>query len=822
MANNYTDILALANKNNMGLSNTIKRDYGIPLDYSSVQESYEAALAYAKDSTLAYIGQPISVGDALYIVTDEANGYLKAVGTKPSGDDKSIVVAEDGTVSIYGFTAAANATLPRKNSNGTIEWVTVEAIVSGDGNEKTRVVAADDSDITVTPSYDSKTDTYTYTLDVQFPAIPEYSVTKTDGDGKTTYQLTKDGVATGVAIEVPDAYDDSALASRVAAVEAIKHVDDVVYDSTNQKIYLVSKGVQLGEGFDASAFIKDGLIESVTRVDNKLIITWNSDVDANNDSEKDVTEIDLADLITVYESGTGINITGKIVSIDDTVVATVSALNKIKATAEAAQTAEQVATALEPYAKTAEVEETYATKVALNTTNAIAADAQSRVDIVEGKIKDIISVGGEPNVLEKIIVNGVTQPVEDRGVNLSIPVQISDLSDGPALQELTTKSKDDIVTLNNSVNSLTTTMSEKFEALEDKDSTIDGQISSLQSTVETHTTNIATLTAKDLELSEAIQENTEKFLNYATTGQLTTATSNIETAYKAADQELAAKIGDSFTSTDTVAKAIEEAKTAGTTAQEQITELVDGTVKTNTTNISTNTAAIEQLRTDLNTETTTRESIEGALGVRLEKVESFFVKKDGESIDPNLDTLVEMQTKIKSIVNVDVNYALNQAKAHTNNAIKALDSVTTGEGTIVKDVSQTDGVVTVTLGTLEAEDLPNLSASQIHVDQPDGTQLALDTKLLNIENNITTAHNAATAAQKDVDDLEKTVAIVEQVLENANNAANNAWNTANANASDIADIKSRYVRFDADSLFVGEDVIIFNCGSATDNIDIPV
>ena len=75
MANNYTKILELANKNNMGLSNTIKRDYGIPLDYSSVQESYEAALTYARTSTLAYIGQPISVGDTLYVVTDEANGY---------------------------------------------------------------------------------------------------------------------------------------------------------------------------------------------------------------------------------------------------------------------------------------------------------------------------------------------------------------------------------------------------------------------------------------------------------------------------------------------------------------------------------------------------------------------------------------------------------------------------------------------------------------------------------------------------------------------------------------------------------------------------
>ena len=69
MANNYDKILELANANNMGLSNTIKRDFGIPLDYTSVQASYEAALTYAATNTLAYVGQPISVGDKLYIVT---------------------------------------------------------------------------------------------------------------------------------------------------------------------------------------------------------------------------------------------------------------------------------------------------------------------------------------------------------------------------------------------------------------------------------------------------------------------------------------------------------------------------------------------------------------------------------------------------------------------------------------------------------------------------------------------------------------------------------------------------------------------------------
>lgn len=236
MANTYTDILALANKNNMGLSNTIKRDYGIPLDYSSVQETYEAALAYAKTSTLAYIGQPISVGDTLYIVTDEANGYLKAVGNKPTADGKSIVVGEDGKVAMYGFEAAEGATLPQKQADGSIKWVAIDAIVSGDGNEKTRVVAAEGSDITVTPVYNDENDTYTYTLDVKFPAIPEYSITKEASTDKVTYKLTKDGVAVGEAIEVHTAYDDTALVDRVTDAEAAITEYDSRLDSVEEKV----------------------------------------------------------------------------------------------------------------------------------------------------------------------------------------------------------------------------------------------------------------------------------------------------------------------------------------------------------------------------------------------------------------------------------------------------------------------------------------------------------------------------------------------------------------------------------------------------------
>lgn len=229
MANNYEQILALANKNNMGLSNTIKRDYGIPLDYSSIQESYEAALDYAKNSTLAYIGQPISVGDTLYIVTDKDNDYLKAVGTKPSGDKASIEVAEDGTISLKGFKAAADAYLPQikvtkdgqgNETNREIEWVDIQTVVRGDGNDNTKTVVTAGTGITVTPKYDAVTDTYTYTLDVTLPTVPAYTIEKTAEGSTTTYQLKKDGTEVGDAIVVPDAYDDSAISADLSAVKS--------------------------------------------------------------------------------------------------------------------------------------------------------------------------------------------------------------------------------------------------------------------------------------------------------------------------------------------------------------------------------------------------------------------------------------------------------------------------------------------------------------------------------------------------------------------------------------------------------------------------
>ena len=78
----------------------------------------------------------------------------------------------------------------------------------------------------------------------------------------------------------------------------------------------------------------------------------------------------------------------------------------------------------------------YATKTELKDTDDVAKDAQNRVGIVEGKIDEITSVGGEPNVIEKVKVNGVTLEVEKdaegkstKSVNITVPTKTSDLAD---------------------------------------------------------------------------------------------------------------------------------------------------------------------------------------------------------------------------------------------------------------------------------------------------------------------------------------------------------------------------------------------------------
>jgi len=104
MAKLYGEIAA---KSLLTLDKSFARANGQPLDASEVYYSLEAAKTYAAGAQ-AYIGQKIVVvenGVVTHYGIEDAAGNLKELGAKPVGDEKSIVVAVDGTVSLKGVGA---------------------------------------------------------------------------------------------------------------------------------------------------------------------------------------------------------------------------------------------------------------------------------------------------------------------------------------------------------------------------------------------------------------------------------------------------------------------------------------------------------------------------------------------------------------------------------------------------------------------------------------------------------------------------------------------------------------------------------------------
>lgn len=150
--------------------------------------------------------------------------------------------------------------------------------------------------------------------------------------------------------------------------------------------------------------------------------------------------------------------------------------------------------------------ETYATKDELKATDDVAKDAQNRVGIVEGKIDEITSVGGEPNVIEKIKVNGVTLEVEKdsegkstKTVSISVPTSIVGMDGYSALDGRVTANANSITALEGQLGTTNTNVSgitTRLAALEAEVGEVaESRIDALEGVTAQHTTDIAANTA---------------------------------------------------------------------------------------------------------------------------------------------------------------------------------------------------------------------------------------------------------------------------------------------------------------------------------------
>ena len=173
-------------------------------------------------------------------------------------------------------------------------------------------------------------------------------------------------------------YTDEEIAGLTVSIEQKEGVEYIIIKD--------KAGTEITSA-NASKFVQDSFLDDVSYdpETGKVTFTW-----IMGDSSTKTDEIDIGDLVDTYTAGNGLTVSGNEFSIDTTVVATVEALNAVSEVAEAAQTAEEVASAIDAkiteanlgqYAKASDVEASLAGKVNVDDYNTDKATFALKSDV---------------------------------------------------------------------------------------------------------------------------------------------------------------------------------------------------------------------------------------------------------------------------------------------------------------------------------------------------------------------------------------------------------------------------------------------------------
>lgn len=287
----------------LGFPLNFRRGNPNPLDNSSVWASIEDAQNYAATDPVAYVGQILTVVDnvngiaTVYAIQDEA-GTLKKVGTSPIGDESTITVDENGTVSLYGVSGLE---LTRTDGEGNITkinyqpllvdgkltWVepsatTVEGLATEIEALKTRV-----------DSVESDNDTAITGINNKIGTVP---------DGKTVVELINDA-------KIEATYDDTALSGRVAAIEGdyLKAADKAAIETKmatdistakTETIAAIMGEAGIDEKYDTLKEIADWILSDTTSSAELITRVTNIEKDYLKGTDKTALQGDIDALET--------------------------------------------------------------------------------------------------------------------------------------------------------------------------------------------------------------------------------------------------------------------------------------------------------------------------------------------------------------------------------------------------------------------------------------------------------------------------------------------------------------------------------------------
>ena len=700
---------------------SIKRGNPLPLDADSIFESYAALEAYAAD-VLAYPGQLVAVvnADSTGIYYLDQNLAIQPVGVIPVGDEKTIEVTEAGAISLLGAAGAANGTLPMVGDNGKLTWKTLEDIGAGDGNDNTTYAFKFENEkITVTPSFNGV---------AQDPVELDLSAF-----------VTADELAT----ELGKLVDNDTTYS-VAENEKVLKLNDTVFSTEiglkheNGMISLTGINGEVIAEFSDADFVKDSVLEDVeySPITQEIIFTWKT-----VDDETKTDAVSVADFVQVYTAGNGLDLNSNQFSVkidgESESFLTVGANGvKLAGVQTAIDTAKQAAIddAATKYATTGALSQLetdldtrldvleaidhtlYATKEELAPVKQTADNAAAKVETLEDKIEEITSVGGEPNVIDYIKVNGTILEVEKdaegkstKTVNVIVPTKFSDLTDNSGFDARITAAKtqadkgvtdaaaadakavknaEDIGKHETRIGNLETAKGDhesRIIALENADNQHASEYTALKDIVDGHTSTLATKadqTVLDAVSAKASANETAiKTLNETTIPGI-----NIEIAKKAnaADVYTKTEVG-TISEGKTLVEMINEAKSEATYDDTQIKA-----------DIKANTDALAILNGDVGTVGSVKAEAKAAADIAVATVVDSapeamntlkevadWIANDESGAAAMANRITANETAINAINHVDTGILAN-AKKYTDDAIAGLPVATADALGLVK------------------------------------------------------------------------------------------------------------------------------------------
>lgn len=467
----FFDDLAKGARWDVGVS--IARGNPLPLDANSVFESYADLEAYAA-GVLAYPGQIVAVVNAdstgVYYLDQEK--AIKPVGVIPAGDNLSIDMDENDVVSLHNFGKVFYKYIA-ENGDVAAHYEKVE--VSNDNpwvaGLEPRVVTEDGK--LVIGWYEPNPTTIDGVND-QVAAVQGTVEDLVDSVGAPS---TENSEATGLYKEVEDVQEDVK-----ELTDAVGSADDALGENV-QTIWAHvnnhTERIEVLEAIDHSLLATKAEVEAEakTRDDADKALQDQINLIMNNPDTENV--IDSINEFTQYIEEHGSIADGFRKDIDDNAKAIADEITRAGeaegalsdrldvleaidhdayVAADATLKEELIADAASKYATTGALTEAVnGLDARLDALEEVDNATQDELDAVEdkadsnaaaiqnltGRLDGIVAQGGEPNVINNIKVNGVTQAIaEDKSVDIAVPTKFSDITDDSGFDARITAAKE--------------------------------------------------------------------------------------------------------------------------------------------------------------------------------------------------------------------------------------------------------------------------------------------------------------------------------------------------------------------------------------------